>query len=138
MHPKNANRVEAIKSGIYKDLRSVDDATQFLSQVLTTHLRNEIMTVETEIIKEQESLQRMEDIKIIFESPDVFIAAAALITKSFYIGKGDRNAFFDVILSSDPKTIPDLFRKLMLVTKQEFYGHKIYNDKVCNTMNVCK
>ena len=80
----------------------------------------------------------MEDIKIIFEAPDVFIAASALITQSFFIGKGDRNAFFDVIQASDPKTIPDLFRKLMLVTKNEFYGRKIYNDKVCNDMNVCK
>lgn len=80
----------------------------------------------------------MEDVKIVFESPDVFIAASALITQSFYIGKGDRNAFFEVILASDPKTIPDLFRKLMLVTKPEFYGRKIYNDKVCNSTNVCK
>lgn len=37
------------------------------------------MGVESEIMREQESLQRMEDIKIIFEAPDVFIAAASLI-----------------------------------------------------------
>jgi len=30
-------------------------------------------------MKEQEQLQRMEDIKIVFEAPDVYIAAAALI-----------------------------------------------------------
>lgn len=80
----------------------------------------------------------MEDIKIVFESPDVFIAAAALISQSFYIGKGDRNAFFEVVLSSDPTKIPDLFRKLILSTKQEFYGHRIYNDKMCNNLNICK
>lgn len=116
MHPKNANRVEAIKSGVYKELRTMEDATQFLSSVLNFNIRNEIMAIETEIVKEQESLQRMEDIKIVFEAPDVFIAAAALITQSFFIGKGDRNAFFEVILASDPNKIPDLFRKLMLVT----------------------
>lgn len=96
------------------------------------------MAIDTEIIREQESLQRMQDIKIVFESPDVFIAAAALISQSFYIGKGDRNAFFEVIIASDPNKIPDLFRKLMLVTKSDYFGRKIYNDKVCNTMNVCK
>lgn len=80
----------------------------------------------------------MEDIKVVFESPDVYIAASALISQSFFIGKGDRNAFFEVILASDPKTIPDLFRKLMLVTQKEFLGHKIYNDKVCNNTNVSK
>lgn len=26
----------------------------------------------------------------------------------------------------------------MLVTKSEFYGHKIYNDKICNALNLCK
>lgn len=80
----------------------------------------------------------MQDIKIVFESPDVYIAAAALIEQKFFIGKGDRNAFFEAILSSDPTQIPDLFRKLILVTKQEYYGHKIYNDKVCNNLHVRK
>ena len=41
-------------------------------------------------------------------------------------------------MASDPNKIPDLFRKLILVTKQEYYGHRIYNDKVCNTLNVRK
>jgi hypothetical protein len=41
-------------------------------------------------------------------------------------------------LDSDPNKVPDLFRKLMLVTKPEFFGRKIYNDKVCNSTNVCK
>jgi hypothetical protein len=79
MHPKNANRVEAIKTGLYKELRTEQDANQFLSSVLSLHLKNEVQSVETEIIREWESLKRMEDIKIVFESPDVFIAAAALI-----------------------------------------------------------
>jgi len=74
----------------------------------------------------------------VFESPDVFIAAAALISQSFYIGKGDRNAFFEVILASDPTKIPDLFRKLILSTKEDYYGHKIYNDKVCSVLNIRK
>ena len=47
--------------------------------MLTLHLKNEVQSIETEIIREWESLKRMEDIKIVFESPDVFIAAAALI-----------------------------------------------------------
>ena len=116
MHPKNANRVEAIKENLYKEIRNRDDANQFMSQLLTTHLGNEVKAIESEIKKEQESLQRMEDIKIVFEAPDVYVAAAALITQNFFIGKGDRNAFFEVILASDPNKIPDLFRKLMLVT----------------------
>ena len=56
MHPKNANRVEAIKEGLYKELRNRDDATQFLSQILSIHLGNEIKAIESEINKERESL----------------------------------------------------------------------------------
>jgi len=52
MHPKNANRVEAIKGGLYKELRSLDDANSFFSDILTTNLRNEVMAIESEIIKE--------------------------------------------------------------------------------------
>jgi len=51
-HPKNAHRVEAIKSGLYKELRSDQDATQFLSSILTIHLKNEINGIESEILKE--------------------------------------------------------------------------------------
>jgi len=53
---------------------------------------------------------------MILEAPDVFVAAAVLIQQDFYNGKGDRTALFDVVLNSDPKTIPDLGRKLKLVT----------------------
>lgn len=80
MHPKNANRVEAIKDGSYRVLKSRQDANEFLSNLLTANLSIEIKSIETEIKKEQESLQRMEDIKVVFESPDVYIAASALIS----------------------------------------------------------
>ncbi len=52
MHPKNANRVEAIKGGLYRELRSLDDANSFFSDLLTTNLKNEVMAIESEIIKE--------------------------------------------------------------------------------------
>lgn len=41
-HPKNAHRVEAIKSGIYKELRTQQDATQFFSSLLSVNLKNEV------------------------------------------------------------------------------------------------
>lgn len=52
MHPKNANRVEAIKAGLYKEIRSLDDANQYLSDLLSLHLRNEVLAIENEIMKE--------------------------------------------------------------------------------------
>jgi len=83
-------------------------------------------------------LQSMQDVKLVLEAPDVYIGAAVLISQSLYNGKGDRTAFVEVVLNTDPSTIPDLARKLKLITQTEFYGHKIFNDKLCNTMNLCQ
>jgi len=71
-------------------------------------------------------------LKIVIEAPDVYTAAATLINQKFFSGRGDRNAFFKAILDSDPKTIPDLFRKLMLCANIEFYGRLVYKDKSKN------
>ena len=39
-------------------------------------------------------------------------------------------------MSRAPKSIKDLARKLKLVTTNEFYGNKIYSDKLCNTLQI--
>jgi hypothetical protein len=60
-----------------------------------------------------------------------------LIENQFYIGKGDRTTFFEVVLNSDPTKIKFLAQKLLLVTNNtEFEGKKIYNDKLCNNLNL--
>ena len=74
----------------------------------------------------------MNDVKILMEAPDVFIAAAALSSKKFCQGRGDRSAFFNMILESDPNKIPDLGRKLILVTQDKFAGLQMYCDKLAN------
>ena len=75
----------------------------------------------------------MHDVKILLQAPDVFIAAAALNSMQFYMGRGDRTAFFDIVLSTDPRTIPDLGRKLQMITSKKFMGLTFYNDKlVCS------
>ncbi len=79
----------------------------------------------------------MQDVKLVLEAPSVFEGAAVLIQQNFYIGKGDRTTFIEVVLASDPTKIPDLFRKLKLITVSEFCNRKIYNDKLCSTLNLC-
>lgn len=66
---------------------------------------------------------------MIVESPDVYVAAVALSHRDFFNGRGDRTTFFKCILDLDPRQIPDLGNKLVLVTESEFMGLKIYNDK---------
>ena len=52
LHPKNANRVEAIKGGLYRELRSVEDANNYLSDLLGVNLKSEVLAIESEITKE--------------------------------------------------------------------------------------
>ena len=78
----------------------------------------------------------MHDVKVLLEAPDVFIAAAALSSQKFYQGKGDRTAFLNMVLEMDPAKIPDLGRKLCLVTQTEFLGLKLYNDKLVSDSKV--
>ena len=45
----------------------------------------------------------MHDVKVLLEAPDVFVAAAAMNSMKFYVGRGDRTAFLKIVLSSDPR-----------------------------------
>jgi len=83
-------------------------------------------------------LNQSQDIKVLIEAPDVYIAAAALGSKAFYQGKGDRSAFFQMILENNPASIPDLGRKLALVANKEFLGLNLYNDALCDPSRVKK
>lgn len=64
----------------------------------------------------------MQDVKAVLEAPDVFTAAAVLVQQKFYNGKGDRSALIEVVLNTDPKTLPDIGRKLKLLTADKYHG----------------
>lgn len=136
LHPKNSNRTEAVKSGSYKELKTAGEARDFINSLVETNLRNDLQGIETACKSQMAGLQQMQDVKLILEAPSVYLGAAVLIKQDFYNGKGDRSAFINVVLNSDPATIPDLARKLKLLTDTEFHGNKIYNDKLCNTLNL--
>ena len=136
LHPKNAQRVEAIKAGNYVEIDCLQAARNYLKQLLKTNLEYELMAAESQVTAQISKLAQMHDVKILLEAPDVFIAAAALGSKQFCMGKGDRTSFFEQILEMDPNTIPDVGRKLVLVTQGEFMGLKLYNDKLATPTRV--
>ena len=65
------------------------------------------------------------------DAPDAFIAAAVLTSEQFFMGKGDRTKFFEFVLNSKPTQIPDLGKKIRLITAKKIGPHDIYNDKNC-------
>jgi len=131
MHPKNSNRVDAIAKEEYVVIRTRADADNFLGGLLKKHLQNEMSSIEGEVQAQFQSLASEEDVKLFLEAPDIYYAAAVLTQQPFYIGKGDRNTFFKVVLNSNPKKIKDLGKKLRMLTQQKIFGKfDVYNDKL--------
>ena len=136
MHPKNSQRVEAIKGDTYKEIDSPFAARAYIKETFKKNLEYELLAAESQINEQIAKLSQMHDVKVLMEAPDVFIAAAALSTKKFCQGKGDRTAFFNMILESDPASIPDVGRKLILVTQDKFMGLTLYSDALANCSRV--
>ena len=138
MHPKNSDRTGAVKDGSYVEILTKEDARRYIGGLIKTYLGNELNSAQSSVCNALASMQTMADLKKLVEAPDVFIAAVALGEKSFYEGKGDRTSFFKVIQELNPARIPDLGRKLKLVTSKEFMGIPLYNDKMCQPDRVNK
>ena len=121
-------RVEAIKADSYVEIDTPAVAREYLRDLFKKNLEVMLKSAESEVNAQIAKLTQMHDVKILLEAPDVYIAAAAIHELRFLMGKGDRTAFFEIVLQTDPAKIPDLYRKLMLVTKSNFMGLDLYND----------
>ena len=138
LQPKNSNRTDAIKSGKYIEIESLQQAQAFISNLVETNLTNELRSVESAIMNVMNSRQSYAGIGTIVNAPDVYIAAVAMSNSSFYEGKGDRSKFFELILEQNPAGIPDLARKLKLVTSKHFMELSLYNDEKCDPVRINK
>ena len=98
LHPKNSNRTDAIKAGKYQEIMNLAQAREFIDEVVRFNLTNELRAAESSVVAAFSNLQKNADFKMIVEAPDVYIAAVALSNTEFYNGRGDRTAFFDIIL----------------------------------------
>lgn len=61
------------------------------------------MSAKSEIMNQLQSLQSSADLKVMIDSPDVYICTVAMNSIQFFEGKGDRTSFFEMILALDPK-----------------------------------
>ena len=138
MHPRNSNRTDAIKAGKYVEIMNLEQARAYIDEMVRFNLTNELRAAETSTLNAFSNLQKNADFKMIVEAPDVYIAAVALSNTEFFNGRGDRSAFFDIILKLDPRQIPDLGNKLMLVKQDKFMGLDIYRDKKVDLERVAK
>lgn len=56
LHPKNSNRVEAIKSGLYKELKTAEEGRAFIVALLESNLKNELQGIESACKNQMASL----------------------------------------------------------------------------------
>ena len=138
LQPKNSQRTDAIKENKYIEIETLEQAQAFIANLITINLGNELKGAESTVLNALASMATLADLKKLVEAPDVFVTAVALSEKSFYEGRGDRTSFFKCIQDLNPARIPDLGRKLKLVTDKEFMGLKLYNDKLCEPERVNK
>ena len=78
MHPKNSQRVESIKAGEYKEIKTQEQAEEYLADVLRKNMRTELQGIESEVKAQFDSLASAKDLDMIINSPDAFYAAAVL------------------------------------------------------------
>ena len=137
-HPQNKNRTEAIKEGKYVFIDSKEKAHEYLLEQTKINMGTVALGVKSDVTSQLNKLQSSADLKIMIDSPDIFICTAAMNSIDFYEGRGDRTQFFEMILNLNPLQIPDLARKLKLVTQREYMGLKLYNDSMSKPDRVNK
>ena len=96
------------------------------------------MATKSEVINSMNKMKSSADIQIMIESPDIFICTAAMNKIEFFEGRGDRTTFFETILNLNANLVPDIARKLKLVTRKEYLGLSLYNDKMSSPDKVNK
>ena len=105
---------------------------------MKSNLTTTIMSTKSKVADSMKDIKQSAEIKIMIESPDVFYCTAAMNRASFFEGRGSRTSFFENILKINPNLIPDISRKLKLVTRKEYLGLTLYNDKMSNPDKVNK
>ena len=93
LHPKNNVRVEAIKNGTYKEFKKIEDAREWLIDMLRQNLDLEMKGIESALHAENAKLLANQSCQLTMTAPDGYIAAAVLHQESIFNGKGDRSAF---------------------------------------------
>ena len=104
--------MQAVKDGSYVEIKSTEGAKCYLTSLLRKNLETELKAAQSKVLAEFKALKQSSVSKIVLEARDVFFAAAALGSRKFLIGAGDRSAFLKMVLENNPTEIPDLYRKL--------------------------
>jgi len=131
LHPQNSQRTDAIKEGSYNVIDSVEAAREYLSNFCKEQISIKFAQKRQEVDSVFEKIRKSSDLQIMLKAPDVFIAAAAMSNSAFYEGRGTRSDFFNMILNQNPAQLPDIGRKLHLMTQRSYHGLALYNDKMC-------
>lgn len=125
MHPKNAQRRDAITNKRYVEVITVGDATTFLKGVLETLLRSRVQAMGKELTAEAQAKLTKRGLSLFVTAPDAHYAAAVLASTRYTIQ--DRTEFYDAVINAaGTPGCPDYERKLVLLNMEYYHGRRLY------------
>ena len=81
---------------------SKEKAHEYLLEQTRTNMHTLGLGVMSDVTAQIMKIQSSADLKIMIDSPDIYICTAAMNSIDFYEGRGDRSQFFNMILSLNP------------------------------------
>lgn len=128
MQPKNHQRREAVTQKIYVEVNDREIATKYLTNILTSNLRNEISGRESQIISSLQQSLSSETASLFYQAPNIYLAAAVLKCHDFFNGRGDVSQVLRMFKKSK-EVLPFPKEKLQLLQMGTFFGVNLYSDE---------
>lgn len=122
-HNKNSDRVKAIEEKRYVEFLNMDQALKFLKETLAGKLKQNLLSLESALIKDIDSKKADVLVERILQAPDMFYAAALMIQNKLFCGKGDLKKFVDILGKRRSSEYKDIANKLVLLKTGHLY-HK--------------
>ena len=131
MHPKNHHRREAVTAKQYHALLNLEEAQNYLGNMLIQNLRMEMAGKESAIREDYIKQNAANSGSLFLGAPDIYYSAAVLIQEGLKIGDGGRTSLI-YLMMKQAKKCKSIIGKLQIIQKTTFHGHKVIHDKFKN------
>lgn len=122
-HAKNGDRVSAVESKTYVELLDGKVAYNYLVEALSGKLKQQLLSLESELVKQYQSDASDILSEQILTAPDQFYAAAMMKSNKLFFGNGDFKKCLQVLQTQRRADFLDIGNKLVLLKTGHLY-HK--------------
>eukprot|EP00347_Sterkiella_histriomuscorum_P012111 403369855 len=129
MQPKNHQRRDAIDSKHYMEIHNQEDATAYLTKILTSNLRNEFSGRESAVRASLQGALSSEQAILFLETPNIYYAAAVMVQSGFYLGRGDRSQIFQKIIKQGNQYAV-IKEKIKILLSGHYQNERLFKDNI--------